>query len=378
MIVSGDILFTIFSYFCSENIFGLFEVCKYWHFLLSLPGSNSFWKHLYSREYNLFFSPTLAVSFKTKCFARLILRGALQNKSHLTKILTHGREVWDLALQDSKLASASGDFTAKIWSLSDFSEQYNFEHDNMVGVVLFFRDSLLLTGDDNCNVNIWSLKEKNRTKLKMHQHFIWDLIVCNEYSSQPSIVSSAQDKNLILWDLLSGKYIHTFYGHQGTVYSVHSLCDNLVASGSTDTLLKIWDTHNKECIISLRSHTKPIVTVRSDDTKMYSASEDKTIKIWDKRKISDSSVLTINHTDIISSLHVEQNNFILADIRGDILFYDIKKDIVPIHLSEHPGAKVRALVSNDHFFGSADNEGKILIRKTRKGMKNKSQTISFS
>ena len=53
------------------------------------------------------------------------------------------------------------------------------------------------------------------------------------------LVSGSQDKTVKIWDIKSGKYTHTFEGHQGGVWCLSFFTPNLILSGSHDGSIKV-------------------------------------------------------------------------------------------------------------------------------------------
>jgi len=59
--------------------------------------------------------------------------------------------------------------------------------------------------------------------------------------------------------------------------------DNFFISGGADHLIKIWDSAKAYCIKTLKGHNGSVrVVLYLDCDEIASASDDKTIKIWDK------------------------------------------------------------------------------------------------
>ncbi|RGP72341.1 f-box and wd-40 domain-containing met30 [Fusarium longipes] len=73
--------------------------------------------------------------------------------------------------------------------------------------------------------------------------------------------------------------IKTFKGHENGVTCLQ-FDDNILATGSYDTTIKIWNIETGEVIRTLRGHTSAVRTLQFDDSKLISGSFDKTIKVW--------------------------------------------------------------------------------------------------
>lgn len=79
--------------------------------------------------------------------------------------------------------------------------------------------------------------------------------------------------------------IKTLKGHKDFVWfaSFNPYGTNMVVSASNDKTIKIWDITNGECIKTLQGH-KDIVRsalFSPDGNSILSASYDKTIKLWE-------------------------------------------------------------------------------------------------
>ncbi|KAL4939627.1 hypothetical protein BDV06DRAFT_198514 [Aspergillus oleicola] len=97
--------------------------------------------------------------------------------------------------------------------------------------------------------------------------------------------------------------IKTFKGHTNGVMCLQ-FEDNILATGSYDTTIKIWDTDTGEELRTLRGHASGIRCLQFDDTKLISGSMDRTIKIWNWRTGECISTYT-GHRGGVIGLHFD-------------------------------------------------------------------------
>jgi WD40 repeat protein len=98
------------------------------------------------------------------------------------------------------------------------------------------------------------------------------------------VASGSNDKTVKLWDPATGTLQQTLEGHSASVVAVAFSPDgNLVASGSNDKTIKLWDPATGTLQQTLEGHSNRVWAVAfSPDGKLVaSGSDDKTVKLWD-------------------------------------------------------------------------------------------------
>lgn len=92
--------------------------------------------------------------------------------------------------------------------------------------------------------------------------------------------------------------VATLEGHEGAVNSVAFSPDGtLLASGGTDTVVRLWNPTTGELTNELSGHTAPVFAVafNSDGTQLASTGQDFSVPIWDVNtgeQLDDASVLS--------------------------------------------------------------------------------------
>ncbi|PHH68539.1 hypothetical protein CDD80_7440 [Ophiocordyceps camponoti-rufipedis] len=97
--------------------------------------------------------------------------------------------------------------------------------------------------------------------------------------------------------------VRTFKGHENGVTCLQ-FDDNVLATGSYDATIKIWDLETGEVLRTLRGHASTVRTLQFDESKLISGSFDKTIKIWNWQTGECLSTLQC-HSDGVLSVHYD-------------------------------------------------------------------------
>jgi serine/threonine protein kinase len=96
------------------------------------------------------------------------------------------------------------------------------------------------------------------------------------------LASGSQDRIIKLWNLATGKLIRTLTGHSSWISSI-AISPNreILASSSQDGTIKLWNLATGELIRTLTGHSDSVnsIAISRDGKILASASDDKTIKL---------------------------------------------------------------------------------------------------
>ena len=152
-----------------------------------------------------------------------------------------------------------------------------------------------------------------------------DGVAAVSFSPDGSLLASgSSDGTILLWDMRSRERVATL-GHTDGVAAVSFSPDgSLLASGSSDGTILLWDMRSRERVATL-GHTDGVVAVSfsPDGSLLASGSSDGTILLWDMR--SRERVATLGHTDGVVAVSFSPDGSLLASGLGDrtVLLWDV-------------------------------------------------------
>ena len=141
------------------------------------------------------------------------------------------------------------------------------------------------------------------------------------------LASGSDDHTVRLWDVAAHTGVVTLHGHTRTVESVAFSPDGkLLASGSDDHTVRLWDVAAHTGVATLHGHTRIVESVAfSPDGKLLaSGSDDHTVRLWDVA--SHTGIATLHgHTGTVYSVAFSPNGQILASGSSDrtIRWWDV-------------------------------------------------------
>ena len=263
----------------------------------------------------------------------------IYSTSTLDSRLVEGHKDIVLSLDHSAdgtlLGSSSKDRTARIWAPSD-QHDCGYQciaicegHAESVGAIAFSRGEtsdnssgyprFLFTGSQDRTIKMWDLSElapngnpikcKSLMSLKAHDKDINSLDVSPD---DKLLVSGSQDRTAKVYaiDYSRSKSVRgelrllgTCKGHKRGVWSVRfGRTERVLATGSGDKTIKLWNLDDFSCIKTFEGHTNSVLRVDfiNIGMQLVSAGSDGLVKLWN---VKDEECITTldNHEDKVSA-----------------------------------------------------------------------------
>jgi WD40 repeat protein len=128
------------------------------------------------------------------------------------------------------------------------------------------------------------------------------------------IASGSEDLTVRLWDVSSGECLRVLRDHTDTVNSVDFSPDGTtLVTGSHDRTIKLWDILTGKCLRTFQGHERRVwrATFSPDGSMIASGGEDLAVRLWDVSSGKCFRVLR-DHTDAVSSIDFSPNGAMVA------------------------------------------------------------------
>ncbi|KAJ7956127.1 Transducin/WD40 repeat protein [Quillaja saponaria] len=234
---------------------------------------------------------------------------SISPKNYVT-VRRHKRSLWiqhsdtvsGLVVNDKLLYSISWDRCFKIWDVSSG----NFRclesvkaHEDAVNAVVVSDDGTVYTASADGCIKVWERDDKLRkhtlvTTLEKHKSTVNALALTGDGRV---LFSGGSDRLIMVWERMKDgdhvEFVQELWGHEGVILCLVSHVKGLLASGSADQTVRIWQRGSESgfcCMVVLRGHEKPVKSLvavpGSDDVSngvvsLCSGSLDGEIKLWE-------------------------------------------------------------------------------------------------
>jgi WD40 repeat protein len=141
------------------------------------------------------------------------------------------------------------------------------------------------------------------------------------------LACGSKDGTVRIWDIQTSVLVQSFAGHGGRIFSVvFSPCGNMIVSGSDDNTIRIWDI-SIGCKCALTGHTESVSAVCWSGTgdRVISGSWDASVRVWDVSRQTCLMVLR-GHTREVTAVAFSLDSALVASgsLNGTVRVYDAR------------------------------------------------------
>lgn len=179
--------------------------------------------------------------------------------------------------------------------------------------------SLIAAGSRDGNIHLWrkrseetpgrSMRSFTGTVLSEHMGWVWSL--ASDPTSTSLLCSSGWDNKVLLWDVSAGQRVEFIGSHKFAVLSLVFPESHVLMTGCFDKQIREFDLRNPISLTTtLTGHKGPVLCLGSSGPYIFSASEDKTVCVWDRR--TQKRLQKVTHDSIITWLHYDHDILTVA------------------------------------------------------------------
>jgi WD40 repeat protein/tRNA A-37 threonylcarbamoyl transferase component Bud32 len=195
----------------------------------------------------------------------------------------HSATVFGIAISrdGERLASASLDKTVKVWDLKTRKTLLTLAGEARLHSVAFSPDGKrIAAGEVTSTVRLWD-SHSGRQLYTLPADYCYPSVA---FSPDGKRLAAANANNAKLWDVENGREVLTLKGHSKQVLSVRFSRDGTrIASASADNTVKVWDASSGQPQLTLLGHTADVTSAvfSPSGLQIASAGNDRSLKIWD-------------------------------------------------------------------------------------------------
>ena len=172
---------------------------------------------------------------------------------------------------------------------------------------------------------------------------------------------SSHNKSMVMEKVLSG--------HTAPVLCLSALPNKILASGSCDNTIRIWNTRNCSCISTLKHHSGWVNCLEYDPVSLHllSGSYDRFVTVWDSARLTKLHTMRGHEGSITCITPFSRGNVISASMDNKIMVWDTRAKRPMFQLLGHEKAPLCLRTVGDHILLSGGRDNSLRVWDLRNG-----------
>lgn len=134
-------------------------------------------------------------------------------------------------------------------------------------------DGRIVTSSDDHSVRMVNLRSSKQQSFSGHLGGVWAFMFCGGV-----LATGSTDKMVRIWNMSTGQCEKVLSGHKSTVRTIKTT-PNFIVSGGRDGDIRVWNT-NGDCVFVLKGHSESVRCIDIHGTYLISGSYDGAVILW--------------------------------------------------------------------------------------------------
>lgn len=241
-----------------------------------------------------------------------------------TEVVMHTDAITSLADDEKRIVSGSMDGTVKIWCLMTFKLVRTIQSQSQSVTSVCISPNWLVAGGNDGKISVWCFKTGTVFPLTGHTGAVHAVSI-----ERDAIVSVAQDEFIRTWNLCKQGPLECAQGHNEPITGLSYLKCGGIATSSRDKTIKVWKAKcNGEMFLihTCFGHEAPVLSLKMDNLRIVSGSEDHSVKVFDK---CDGTYLYSleGHNAPVDCISSKDSYIISGDRSGVLIYWNFAFDM---------------------------------------------------
>lgn len=240
------------------------------------------------------------------------------------------------------LATASDDFTARVWEIGSGREVSRIAHEGIVNTVVFSADGkYLATASWDKTAHVWEVQTGAEVVRMSHTYSVTTM----HYSPDGTrVATTTSGDNLArVWDAAKTDTEVAHMTHEDTIAQVIFSPDGKLLATASGQLVRMWDADKMDTEVKSLAHKSPVVDVAfSPDGKLLATASGRLTLVWDATSGWETSRKEYDNM-VTSVVFSPDGKYLVAVSGADVWVHESPNGEMASHVTHSPSVNAVAI-----------------------------------